>query len=122
MFDKAYIKTALIMTVAALFVLAFAYQALAAYADVPNPPYTFTGKIISLDKDYKWITVQAGPDDIMNFRLAFDGAVTKCDYMSKDFRDLNVGDEVTISYFEDGSSSGYMASNIDWLPMGPRQC
>ncbi len=121
MFDKAYIKMTLIMTMAALFVVAFAYQALAAYADVPNPPYTFTGKIISLDKDYKWITVEAGPNDVMNFGLVFDGVVTKCGNMSEDFRDLNVGDQVAISYFEEGSS-GYIASNIEWLPTDMRKC
>ncbi len=122
MFDKAYIKTILTVTVAALFLVAFAYQAYAVYPDVPNTPFTFTGKIISLDKDSRWITVQAGPSDVMSFRLAFGGAVTKCNDMSEHLRDLRVGDQVMISYFEEGAGNGYTASIINWLPTGARQC
>ncbi len=122
MFDKAYIKTILTVTVAALFVVAFAYQAsAAAYLPVGNASFTFTGKIISLDKDYRWITVQAGPNDVMSFRLAYGAAVTNCSGMSEHFRDLKVGDQVAISYFEEGGS-GYIASDINWLPIGTRHC
>ncbi len=120
MFSRMQIKTVLAVTLAALFVVAFAYQA-SAFPGSGGSALTYTGKIVSLDNDYRWITVQAAPENEMSFRLVNSAAVTECSGMSEHFRDLKVGDEVAISYFENGSS-GFLASSIDLLPIGTTHC
>ena len=119
MLSKMNVKTVLTVAVAALFVLAFAYQA-SAYSAGGSTPFTYTGKILSLDNDHKFVTVQAGPNDELTFRLGDDAAVMKCN-MDEHFSDLRIGDQIKVSYFEDGNS-GYIASEIDWLPVGMTRC
>jgi hypothetical protein len=119
MLSKMNVKTVLTVAVAALFVLAFAYQA-SAYSAGGSTPFTYTGKILSLDNDHKFVTVQAGPNDELSFKLDDGAAVMKCN-MSEHFRDLKIGDHVTISYFEEGKG-GYIANEVDWLPMGMSRC
>ena len=119
MLSRKHVKSVLAIAVAALFVLAFAYQA-SAYSAGGSTPFTYTGKIVSLDNNYKWVTVQAGPNDELSFKLDDGAAVTKCN-MSEHFGDLKIGDHVTISYFEEGTG-GYIANQVDWLPMGMSRC
>ena len=119
MFSRTDIKVVLAVAVAALFVTAFAYQA-SAYSGGGSTPFTYTGRIISLDNDYKWVTVQAGPNDKLSFKLGDGAAIMKCT-MDEHFTGLKIGDEVKISYFEEGNG-GYIASQVDWLPMGMERC
>jgi len=119
MFTRTNEKTVLTLAVATLFVLAFAYQ-VSAYTAGGSTPFTYTGNIVSLDNDYRWVTVQAGPNDELSFKLDDSTAVMKCN-MHEHFRDLKIGDQVTISYFEEGNS-GYIASEVNWLPMGMTRC
>jgi|MudIll2142460700_1097286.scaffolds.fasta_scaffold00865_8 hypothetical protein len=119
MLSKKSIKTVLTVALAALFVLAFAYQT-SAYSSGGSSPFTYTGKILSLDNNYKWVTVQAGPNDELSFRLDDGVAVMQCN-MSGHFEDLKIGDHVTVTYFEEGNG-GYIASEVDWLPMGMTRC
>jgi hypothetical protein len=64
--------------------------------------------------------VQAGPNDVLSFKLDNDAAVMKCS-MDERFTHLKIGDDVTISYFEEGNS-GYIASEVDSWPMGLSRC
>lgn len=119
MLSKTNAKVFLTVAVAALFVMAFAYQA-SAYSGGGSAPFTYTGNIVSLDNNYKWVTVQAGPNDELSFKLDDGAAVMKCN-VSEHFRDLKIGDHVTISYLEEGNG-GYIANEVDWLPMGMTRC
>jgi len=95
---------------AVLFVLAFALQA-SAFSASSGTPFTYTGKIIALDYADRTVTVQAGPNDELTFNLDDSARVMKCS-MSESFSNLKTGDEVTVSYFEEGSGP-YIASGID---------
>jgi len=64
--------------------------------------------------------VQSGPNDVLSFKLDDGAAVLKCN-MSEHFSDLRIGDHVTITYFEEGNG-GYIANEVDWLPMGMTRC
>ena len=119
MLSRKHAKTVLVAAVAALFVLAFAYQA-SAYSAGGSSPFTYTGKIISLDNDYKWVTVQAGPNDVKSFKLDDGATLMRCG-MNDHFTDLKIGDEVKVSYFEEGNG-GYIASEVDWLTMVMNRC
>jgi hypothetical protein len=112
-------KVQIVLAVAALFVLAFAYQT-SAYSGGGSTPFTYTGNIVSLDNEHNSVAVQAGPNDVMSFKLGDGASVTKCD-MDKHFGDLRIGDNVTVSYFEE-PTGGYIASEVDWLPMGLNRC
>src|SRR5512135_3031591 len=112
-------KKVLTLAVVALFVLAFAYQA-SAYSAGGSSPFTYTGKILSLDNDHRFVTVQAGPNDELIFRLDDAAAVMKCN-MDEHFSDLRIGDQIRVTYFEEGNG-GYIASEVDWLPTGMTRC
>ena len=119
MFGRTNVKVFLAVAVAALFVTAFAYQA-SAYSAGGSGPFTYTGNIVSLDNDYRFVTVQAGPNDVLSFKLDDGAAVMKCN-MDEHFTGLKIGDKVTISYFEE-TNGGYIASEAEWLPMGMSRC
>ena len=119
MLSRTNIKTVLTLAVAALFVVAFAYQA-SAYSAGGSTPFTYTGKIVGLDNDHRFVTVQAGENDTLLFKLDDSAAVMQCN-MNEHFGDLKIGDHVTVSYFEE-SNGGYIASELDWLPMGMTRC
>ncbi|HYA15189.1 MAG TPA: hypothetical protein VEF33_12695 [Syntrophales bacterium] len=120
MFSKINIKIGLVMVVAALFLMAFAYQA-SAYSASGATPFTYTGKIVGFDNEHRFLTVQAGPNDERNFQVAQGAVVTKCN-MGEYWNDLKIGDQVTISYFEEGSSGSYIANGVDLLPIGMERC
>ncbi len=118
MSDKKSIKGVLVVVLAALFVMAFAYQAQAAvFSSSGSTPFSYTGKIVALDNHDKIVTVQAGPNDELAFSLNDNGAVMKCT-MSESFTNLKIGDVVTVSYFDPGDGS-YIANEID---LGMNHC
>ena len=109
MVSKTSIKTALVLVVTTMFLMAFAYQA-SAYSAGGSTPFTYEGKVIELDNTHSMITVQAGPNDKLSFMLDKDASVILCD-MTKPFTDIKIGDLVKVSYFEE-VSGGYIASEI----------
>ena len=113
MFGKKMTKGTLVVFLAALFVMALAYQASAdsAFSVGGGTPFTYTGKIVAIDYAEKIVTVQAGPNDELTFNVDNSAPVTKCS-MSESFGNLRMGEEVTVSYFEEGAGS-YIASGID---------
>jgi hypothetical protein len=119
MFGRKSIKGVLVMVLAALFVMAFAYQA-SAFSAGGSTPFTYTGKIVALDNADKILTVQAGPNDELTFNLNENGAVMKCS-MSGSFTDLRIGDLVTVSYFDEGNST-YIANEINFAASGMNRC
>ncbi len=120
MSDKKGIKGVLMVVLAALFVMAFAYQAQATVFSSSGVPFSYTGKIVALDDHDKILTVQAGPNDELTFNLNDNGAVMKCS-MSESFASLKIGDKVTVSYFDPGDGS-YIASEIDFGTAGMNRC
>jgi hypothetical protein len=119
MFSRTSINVGLVLAVSMLFIMAFAYQA-SAYSAGGSTPFTYEGIVVELDNAHNIVTVQAGPNDEFSFRLAKDAAVIMCD-MTKPFTDLEIGDQVEVSYFEE-SSGGYIASEVDLLATGLGQC
>ena len=110
-------KRVLIMTLAALFVMAFAYQA-SAFSSGGSTPFAYTGKIVALDS--RILTVQAAPNAEHTFNLADSVEVMKCD-MAASLSDLKIGDEVTVSYFDEGNGK-LIASGIDYAASGMQRC
>ncbi len=103
----------MVLALTMLFVMAFAYQA-SAFSAEGNDPFTYTGKIVSLDNEGKILSVQAGPNDELAFQLHDGGVVMRCG-AEVPFGDLRTGDMVTVSYF-DKATDLYIANEID-LPM-----
>jgi len=96
----------MVMLLAAVFVMSLAMTTNA-------QAFSLTGKVIAIDTDKKTISVAAyyGPDytlsqfggaDRINTFAVERGAVVMKGSESKDFKDLRVGDWVTVSYSEDG--------------------
>jgi len=112
-------KSVLVVALAALFVLAFAYQASAISAG-GSTPFTYTGTIVSIDNGARVVSVQSNPESELSFSVTDHGRVMKCD-MAASFTDLKPGDRVTVSYFEKGTGS-YVASEIDLVPTGMNKC
>ncbi len=108
----------LVMVIAALFVVAFASVAFAFSAG--DTPFTYTGKIVAVDNANKILTVQAGPNDQLVFRLNDNGAIMKCGKPVA-WSDLRSGDSVTLSYFEK-SSGNYIADTITLAPSMMEHC
>jgi len=119
MFSRKDTRVVLAIAVAALLVMAFAYQASATFA-AGSAPFTYSGQIVSLDSGDRYLTVQAGPNDELNFTLD-DGAPVMVCSMDERLANLKVGDHVTVSYFEKGTG-GYIATQIISLPSGMNQC
>lgn len=101
MFGTRNTKRVLLAMLATLFVLAFAYQAFA-FESTGSAPFTYAGKIVAIDG--KILTVQAGPDAQKTFNLRENADVMKCD-MAASLDDLKIGDEVTVSYFDEGDGT-----------------
>ncbi|HXX58517.1 MAG TPA: hypothetical protein VEI96_10990 [Thermodesulfovibrionales bacterium] len=124
MYGKTDIRVVLTIAVAALFVLAFAYQAstLWAFEDERAPitggggTLSYTGEIVGIDNSY--LSVRAAPNDELNFRWDKDVPRTMC---NAEPADLHIGDHVTVSYFELGTG-GYMASDVISLPSDMDRC
>jgi len=108
-----------VVLLAALFVAAFAYEASAISAG-GSTPFTYSGKIVSLDSVTKVVTVQAGPGDELTFNLKDPGAIMTCNAPAS-FADLKIGDTVTVSYFDEGGGTN-IASEITLLPAGMSKC
>lgn len=119
MSGKKALTRVLLVVLAALFVMAFAYQA-SAFSAGGSSPFSYTGKIVALDSHDKIVTVQAGPNDELTFNLNDNGAVMRCS-MSESFASLKIGDEVTVSYFDRGDGS-YIADEIDLGMAGMNRC
>lgn len=118
MSDKKNVTRILMVVLAALFVMAFAYQA-SAFSSSSSTPFSYTGKIVALDNHDNILTV-AGPNDELTFKLNDNGAVAKCS-MSESFTSLKIGDVVTVSYFDPGDGS-YIANEIDLGAAGMNRC
>ena len=103
MLGKRNTKRVLLAMLATLFVMAFAYQAMA-FESAGSTPFTYAGKIVALDDGNKIVTVQAGPDAQKTFNLRENADVMKCD-MAASLSDLKIGDEVTVSYFDEGNGT-----------------
>jgi hypothetical protein len=113
------IRVVLSLAAAALFVMAFAYEA-SAFSAGGSTPFTYTGNIVATDSANNIISVQAGPDDVLSFRLNADDAVMSCN-MPGSFSDLKIGEMATVSYFEEGTGN-YVANEVDLLESGMRHC
>ncbi len=121
MSDKRSVTRILMVVLAALFVMAFAYQAQAAvFSGGGSSPFTYTGKIVAIDNHDKILTVQAALNDELTFNLNDNGAVMKCS-MSASFASLKIGDVVTVSYFDPGDGL-YIANEIDFVSAGMNRC
>jgi hypothetical protein len=103
----------LVAVIAALFMVAFAYQAGAA-------PFTYVGKVISIDQASKILTVQAGPNDQHIFSMNSGATILKCS-KPEAWGNIKVGDKVSVNYFEK-SSGNYVANNISLLPAMGQHC
>lgn len=116
MFYRNRAKEIVVMVVAALFVMAFAYSAFAAEG-LPSSSSTaesYAGKVIAIDSAKKILTVRSTADDEKMFTLSDNGQVFKCGKpMTLDT--LKIGDEVTVAYFEK-TSGNYVA---DFLTLSP---
>ena len=97
----------LLAAVAVLFTLALVGSASAA-------PFTYTGKVVTLDKGYGSLTVQAGPNDYLIFNVHDNAGIMRCNE-SVSFNSVKVGDEVTVSYYEE-SGGNFIADNITLSP------
>ncbi|MGC2063699.1 MAG: hypothetical protein WA610_12035 [Thermodesulfovibrionales bacterium] len=60
-------------------------------------PVFYTGKIVGIDPAYKILTVQAGPKDEAYFEVRDNASLTLCG-MDVNFRDLKIGETVTLTY------------------------
>ncbi len=99
----------MVVGLAALLLVAFAYPAYAFSAGTPL--FTYTGKIVAIDDASRFVAVQAGPNDMLVFGLERNGAVLECNEPMS-FEDLKVGDDVTISYYET-SANNFIAQEIN---------
>jgi hypothetical protein len=96
-----------------LFVMAFAN---AVYAFSSGTPFSYSGKIVSIDNSHKILTVQAASGDQKIFRLSDNATLMQCD-KSVAWNDVKVGDEITVAYFQDGNNN-FIASDLSLsLPM-----
>ena len=125
MLGRKSIKGALAVLAAVVLVAAFASQA-SAFSAGGSTPFTYTGRIVDIDKAHDLVTVQAGLNDERLFALT-DGAVVMCgmpgssDLTIGSADDLKIGDLVTVSYFEE--SDTYIASEVDFGAYGAmRRC
>jgi len=120
MFGRESTKRTLLVVVAALFVMAFAYQAFGYSAGAGSAPYTYEGTVVSIDNANRIVTVQAGPNDLLTFNLNDSGTVMKCS-MFTSFDSLKIGDHVTVSYFEQ-SNGNFIADAITFVPSDMEHC
>lgn len=90
---------------ALLFVMSFANQA-------GSQAFNFNGTILAIDSDSKILTlVQCGTNEKLTFAWHESASVTMGGDF-KSFEDLNVGDNVTVGYFQ-ASDGSYVAGDID---------
>jgi len=120
MFERKTIRGVLAVVVAALLVTAFAYHA-SAYSAGDSTSYTYAGKVVEVDNVYKYVTVQAGPNDTFSFKLDDHATVTKCDKIGS-LTDLKPGDLVTVYYFQENLGGRHIASEIDLVAYGTKSC
>lgn len=105
------IMAVLSVMIVALFAVAFAAQA-NDYSNSAHATLHYTGKIVGIDPASKVLTVQAGPKDEAYFELRDDASVKACD-KELSFRDLKVGDTVSITYFSDSLGGTRMATEVE---------
>jgi hypothetical protein len=120
MFGRKNIKSLLAVVFAGLLVTAFVYQA-SAYSAGDSTSYTYTGKVVEVDNVYKYVTVQAGPNDAFSFKLDDHATVMKCDKIGS-LTDLKPGDMVTVYYFQENLGGRHIASEIDLTAYGTKSC
>jgi hypothetical protein len=120
MFGRESTKGTLLVAVAALFVMAFAYQAFAYSAGSGSASFAYSGTVVSIDNANRIVTVQAGPNDLLAFNLNDSGTVMKCS-VPLSFDSLKIGDHVTVSYFEQ-SNGNFIADAISFVPSDMEHC
>ncbi len=106
------LRVVMIAAVSAVLVMGFAFPALAFNAS--STPFSYSGKIVAIDDFAKTITVQAGIDDQLTFRVNDIASVTRCN-SPESFSNLRVGDEVTIAYYETGVGN-LITNDVALLP------
>ena len=116
--SRIHIRVLLALAVALLFVVAFAYQA-SAFSAGGSAPWTYTGTIIAYDKDSGYLTVQSAQNEELSFTLDHGAPLIMCN--AEPISDLNIGDHVKVSYFEEGTG-GYIASQVVALPFDMNHC
>ncbi len=108
-------KTAILVAViAALFMVAFAYQVSAA------APFTYIGKVISMDNANKVLTVQASPHDQRIFSMNSGATILKCN-KPEAWGNIKIGDRVSVNYFQKASNN-YVANSISLLLAKGKHC
>ena len=120
MLGRKRIASVFTVVVAALLVTAFAYQA-SAYSVGDNASYTYTGKIIEVDKAHNYVTVQAGSNSVFIFKLVDYATVMMCNKIGS-LNDLKPGDLVTVYYFQENLGGRHIASEIDSATYGMKSC
>ena len=105
------VMTVLTVMVVVFFAAAFTAQA-NDYSDSAHALFHYTGKIVGIDPVYKILTVQAAPNDASYFELRDDASVTKCD-KDMSFRDLKIGDTVSITYFSESLGGSRLATEVE---------
>jgi len=120
MFGMRNIKSVLAMVFAVLLAMTFAYQA-SAYSVGDNELYTYTGKVLEVDNIHNYVTVQAGFDNALSFKLDDYATVMKCDKVGS-LTDLKPGDLVTVYYFQENLGGRHIASEINSVTHDMKSC
>ncbi len=108
MFFADHRRETLVMIVAALFVMAFAY---AAFSEMPaGIAGSYVGKVIAIDNAAKSVTVSSAAGEERKFTLMDYGQVLKCG-KAETWDTIKIGDEVKISYFEK-TPGNYVADSL----------
>lgn len=120
MFYRDRRKEIVVMVVAALFVMVYAYSAFSA-ENMPSygSAGSYIGKVIVIDNAKKIVTVRSSAGDEKMFTLADSGQVFKCGKAER-WDAIKVGDEVTVSYFEKAEGN-YVANSVTLSP-GMEKC
>ncbi len=79
-------------------------------------PFTYSGKVVSIDRDAQVLTLQAGPNDELMFKWDNKAEITKCN-VPVTFNDINVGDMVSLQYYQ-RSNGNYIAETMSFVPAG----
>ncbi len=104
------IKEIVVMFVSALLVISFA-------SPVSAQSFNIKGRVVAIDSAAKILTLNpAGTNDQLTFHPSWSTA--PMDKKTNTFNDINVGDEVTIRYYQK-SNGDYVAEGITLLPLPP---
>jgi hypothetical protein len=100
----------LAVSVGLVFAAAFAVQAYSPDEGTFAPIF-YTGKIVGIDPAYKTLIVQADPKDEAYFTVTDRASLVVCG-SEVDFKDLKVGETVTVRFFTESLGGNRLITDL----------